>query len=494
MKALTLLAAVAGILLAESAAAAKLGVSMKDSPDVSFRETSVAQDSARSVLLGKQHGAKPIQRTMKALAESTRERPAVVRILFYGQSIVGQNWHPLVIDELKRRYPTAVFEVENRAIGGFESPDLSRTAESDLYPFYPDLVFFHVYGPMDKYEAIVRKIRATTTAEIVLWTSHLRRSDCDTREKVEQAASSWDYRSQKIAEIAAQYGCLFVDLREKWARMMLSSGYTANDLLGDSIHLKTNGPGFAAYARFLSEALVRTDGASGDVASSGAIETVPLDDPRVRKGDDGTLALDFDGNRVVAVADGKGAGDADVLLDGRSVRDFAEMYFTTRPSTLVSWMPMIRHVDIAPDARPVVEDWTFTYLDGTDPRGAAIHYKVEGSVTGFDGEGWSTNDFRSVSGRAVISCDDMRRASWQYGYFVKPDPDDPKAARPGQKVTWSVEPLFADPYRSAAAGVRTVLAQNCANGNHLLTLKPRSGAKLGISAFVVYRPAKQAVQ
>ena len=44
MKVLTLLAAVAGMLVAESAAAAKLGVSMKDSPDVSFRETSVAQD------------------------------------------------------------------------------------------------------------------------------------------------------------------------------------------------------------------------------------------------------------------------------------------------------------------------------------------------------------------------------------------------------------------------------------------------------------------
>ena len=493
MKALTLLAAVAGILLAESAAAAKLGVSMKDSPDVSFRETSVAQDSARSVLLGKQHGAKPIQRTMKALAESTRERPAVVRILFYGQSIVGQNWHPLVIDELKRRYPTAVFEVENRAIGGFESPDLFRTAESDLYPFYPDLVFFHVYGPMDRYEAIVRKIRETTTAEIVLWTSHLRRDDCDTREKVERAASSWDYRSQKIAEIAARYGCLFVDLRDKWARMMLASNYTADDLLGDVVHLKTNGPGFAAYAKFLSEALVRTDGAEGDSAHSGTIETVRPDDPRVRRGADGALTLDFDGNRVVAIADGSGAGDADVLLDGRSVRDFVEMYFTTRPSTLISWMPMIRHVDIAPDAHPVAEDWTFTYLEGTDPRGKAIHYKVEGSVTGFDGEGWSTNDFRSVSGRAVISCDDMRRATWQYGYFVKPDPNDPKAARPGQKVTWSVKSLFADPYRPAAAGVRAVLVQNCGNAKHRLTLRPRSGAKLGVSAFIVYRPAKRTV-
>jgi len=479
-----------GCLSLLSAAAVGAGVSMKGSPDVSFREIGAVTAAERAALLSMQHGTKPIQRTMKALAESTAERPAHVRIFFYGQSIVGQRWHPLVVDELKRRYPTAVIEAENRAIGGFESPELSRTAESDLYPFYADLVFFHVYGPMDKYESIVRKLRETTTAEIVLWTSHLKRSDCTTRDQVEAAANGWDVRSQKIAEIAARYGCLFVDLRTKWARMMLEKNYTPDDLLGDGIHMKTKGPGFPAYAKFLAEELVRTDGEKGEPVFSGTIEEIPVNDRRVTRKADGSLALAFEGNRVVAVADGTGSGEAEILLDGRSVREFSEMYYTTRTSKFLSWMPMICHVDISPDTRPVVEDWTLTYLEGTDPRGKPLHYKVEGSVTGFDGEGWSTNDFRSVSGRAVITVSDLRKLVWQYGYFIKPGKNEDKLAKPGQTITWSVRSCFPDPYvLTATPDARAVLVQNCSNGKHLLTVRPRSGARLGISAFVVNRPS-----
>lgn len=481
---------VVGCITVLSAVAAGEGVSMASSPDVSFRETSVARKSAKADLLAGQHGAKPIQRTMKALAESTKDRSAHVRILFYGQSIVGQCWHPLVVSELRRRYPTAVIEAENRAIGGFESPNLARTAESDLYPFYADLVFFHVYGPMDKYESIVRKLRKTTTAEIVLWTSHLNRRDSSTRDQVVKAADEWDFRSQKIAEIAARYGCLFVDLRTKWAKMMLEKGYVPDDLLADGIHMKTQGPGFPAYAKFLSEELVRMDGETGQPEFSGAVETIPADDGRVVRKPDGSLELSFVGNRVVAVADGTGSGEADVLLDGDSVRNFPEMYYSTRPSKLLSWMPMIRHVDIAPDSRPVVEDWTLTYLEGTAPRGTPIRFKVEGSVTGFDGEGWSTNDFRSVSGRAVIAAEDFKNAVWQYGYFIKSEKDENKLAAPGQRITWSVKALFPDPYAlTDASGGRTVLVQNCRNGRHQLTVRPRSGAKPGVSSFIVYRPA-----
>ena len=50
----------------------------------------------------------------------------------------------------------------------------TRNAKPDApYPWYPDLLVFHVYGPVDKYEQIIRNVRERTTAEIVLWTSHL---------------------------------------------------------------------------------------------------------------------------------------------------------------------------------------------------------------------------------------------------------------------------------------------------------------------------------
>src|SRR5450755_1984382 len=96
-----------------------------------------------------------IQRTMTLLATSTPQHRNTVRILFYGQSITEQNWWQSVADDLKRRFPNANLIIENRALGGFASQLLVKTAETDLYSFYPDLMIFHVYGAHDQYENII---------------------------------------------------------------------------------------------------------------------------------------------------------------------------------------------------------------------------------------------------------------------------------------------------------------------------------------------------
>ena len=138
-----------------------------------------------------------IQRTMKALDGSTAENPASVRVLFYGQSIVAQNWTSLVQNYLKERYPTAKFTFANKAIGGYTSPALIRTAESDLYPWYPDLLFFHVYGDIGKYEGIVKNVRERTSAEIILWTSHL-----SANQDAKAFTENRDQRSKDILAVA----------------------------------------------------------------------------------------------------------------------------------------------------------------------------------------------------------------------------------------------------------------------------------------------------
>jgi hypothetical protein len=84
-----------------------------------------------------------------------------------------QSWARTVADDLRRRFPSANLVIENRAIGGFAAQLLVKTAESDLYPFYPDLVIFHVYGSHIEYENIIRRIRERTTAEILMQTDHL---------------------------------------------------------------------------------------------------------------------------------------------------------------------------------------------------------------------------------------------------------------------------------------------------------------------------------
>ena len=69
------------------------------------------------------------------------------RVLFYGQSITAQPWTSVVQKRLIERYPNIDFEFANPAIGGFISTALVRSAEHDLYPWVPDLLIFHVYGP-----------------------------------------------------------------------------------------------------------------------------------------------------------------------------------------------------------------------------------------------------------------------------------------------------------------------------------------------------------
>src|SRR3954469_17586099 len=118
-----------------------------------------------------------IQRTLRLLATSTPAHRNTVKVLFYGQSITEQRWSQQVADYLKRQFPNANLIIENRAIGGFASQLLVKTAETDLYPFYPDLLIFHVYGSHLEYENIIRRVRERTTAEILIQTDHITKDD-----------------------------------------------------------------------------------------------------------------------------------------------------------------------------------------------------------------------------------------------------------------------------------------------------------------------------
>jgi len=418
-----------------------------------------------------------IQRTMKVLEESTAEHPAHVRVLFYGQSITAQAWTQTVQKQLQTRFPTVKFEFRNAAIGGYTSEILIRTADHDVYPWYPDLLFFHVYGPTDKYEEIVRRVRERTSAEIVLWTSHL-----SANEKADALLKQYDARTLKILEVADKYHTLKIDLRKKWCDYLIANRLATTNLLSDSVHLKP--AGCDVYARFIGEELVRVPGAAGDPASSGTITTVAAKDSAVTAGKDGRLTLRFTGNRVVAVSDGTGAAGAKatVLLDGQPMDGVKELWAITRPSVGPAgiWMPAVNN--IAFEKALVEEEWTLTCLPDSTPDGKKIHYRLQGSVTGDDGEGWNTERFVSRSGRAIIEPADWRVA-WTLGYRKATLPE-------GFKVTWKAYPLFTRVYEPKPADARTLLLQGCSNQAHTLTLIPEGGA-LGIGAFVVHAPAKQ---
>jgi len=178
-----------------------------------------------------EHLGDQIQRTMTLLATSTPQQRNRVRILFYGQSVTPGVWSKEVAVWLRKQYPHADLEIENRAIGGFSAPALIHTAESDLYPYYPDLLIFHVYGgdTSGELEEIIARTRRRTTAEILIRTPHFRWPKDLARDAAENAAArelneANQRQAAKIRQIAAKYDCELRDVRVRWREYMKQMG------------------------------------------------------------------------------------------------------------------------------------------------------------------------------------------------------------------------------------------------------------------------------
>jgi len=438
-----------------------------------------------------------IQRTMKKIAESTAEKPATVRVMFYGQSIVWQPWTRLMMRDLKSKYPTVNFVWKNLAIGGYGAEELRDCFKRDVIPFYPDILFFHDYGSVVNYAEMIRWAREETAAEIVLWTSHLRGSGWGS-DPVELTKCR-DDRTRGIIDVATKYHCHLIDLNRKWCQLFLKNKWNSNKLLVDGIHL--NWPGIMQYRNFIEEELIRIPGADGDEDATGSERYFAVADKKsgIRRLADGTLEFTFKGNRVTAVSDGTAEKDlkAEVLLDGKPLAPMKELWDPGRPSAICVWFPGLHQSEFGPTP-PVEEDWTLTFqtLRPGDPTNKVFHatggtypwsgkgvnfvpgrFTLKGSVTGEDGEGITTEPFVSKSGRVKIPV--RAWSDWQQW----PHP------APGRETRWSVHPLFTDVWTARPAGEEVLLLQGCSNTTHKLTIKLPKGAKSGIEGFRVWKPA-----
>ena len=317
-------------------------------------------------------------------------------------------------------------------------------------------------------------------------------------ETTEQLFEKPDARSVGILATAEKYHCHVIDLRRKWCRMLLDKGLDRKAFLADGIHL--NGQGQMHYKDYIEEELIRLKGSKGDEESTGSEKFFAVGDKSVTVKDDGTLEFSFYGNRVVAVSDGTADEklNAQILLDGKPMAKMLELWTATRPTPLIMWFPGLHSFSLGPKA-PVEEDWTLEILpprDG-DPTNAVFHavgelprqswlvpfrFKVTGSVTGFDGEGISTEPFTSKSGRLTIPV--RAWALWPHWNNARP--------KPGSVTRWSVHPLFADRLKAAPAGAETLVVQGCSNGRHTLAIKLPKDARSGLKGFRVWRPATAA--
>jgi hypothetical protein len=425
-----------------------------------------------------------IQRTMTLLETSRPEKRNTVRILFYGQSITEQKWSKMVEEYLRRRYPHANLIVENRAIGGFAAQVLVKTAEADLYPFYPDLLIFHVYGSHIDYEKIIENTRRRTTAEILMQTDHITRDEeiDEERDPSKLTPANWSAWMNHVflPETARKYGVELLDQREQWGQYLRANGLPASRLLSDQVHLNDFGCWLMAELvkqrfRYLPNSpkdhwidLTRTVIVGKEVKWRG-----------------GRLTLPFEGNRVDLIAE-EGApatSPAAILIDGKKPSQIPQLYAFTRsspyPNTI--WPCVMR---VAWQKPLVVEEWTAQITEATDDL-QHFRFTVRGSVTGPDGEGVSDKPFVSNSGRIVIQPDDWS-ISRSREFTRVPMP-------PGFEVKWRVIPLFVDEYQPPSIADKTVekattVAQGLPNGRHTLEIVSGDGKPIPLRAIRIYKP------
>jgi hypothetical protein len=458
-----------------------------------------------------------IQRTMTLLATSTPQKRNHVRILFYGQSVTAGPWSKAVADDLRKAYPNADLEVENRAIGGYSAPALINTADYDLYPFYPDLMVFHVYGGVEDgtLAQIIARTRQRTTSEILIRTPHFRWSKDLPRDgsaddpQAQKLYQEDEKQSKLIRELSQKYGCELAEVRERLRKHLKDNNLLPKDTLGDSVHPNKLG-------NFLIEKLIlpylRYDPKFPKDPWKDLVKDISVKAESVKRGPDGgnvfpdrqagmagfkasracrpigknTLELPFDGNRVNLIAahtNQQKLGTAKVFIDGKPPSQFPELYYHARPNAAPQvWWPAINRIGWQKPL--IIEKWTARILE-CDPDKNRLLYEVIGSETGPDGKGDQTKKFVSNSGRVVID-----PGMWMICHTLRYR----KITLPKDyEVTWEVKPLFVDVYTApktndAAKEYATTLAQGLTNATHTLRIVPNGDGPVPLEAIRVYRP------
>jgi hypothetical protein len=421
-----------------------------------------------------------IQRTMRRLAESTPENRNTVRVLFYGQSITEQGWWKIVADDLRARFPHADLVIENRALGGYASQLLVKTAEADLYPFQPDLLIFQVYGAHNTYEDIIRRTRERSCAEILMQTDHVTRPEHLDEEtdpaKLPIQSGNWDgfMNHNWLPHLSRKYGTELCDQRALWKQYLRDHNLQPQALLKDGVHLNAHGEYLMAEC---VKAYLRRDPSFDPAPAEAWVKTLVV-------GKDihwqaGMLRAEFAGNRVDLICKAGTTAPASVRIDGKKPSEFPGCYsFTPALSQPGSKWPPV--APIGSESPLLVEDWRLDVRqDAADPK--LFSFDLSGSKTGVDGSGRSDQRFVSKSGRVVIEPD-----AWNVEFALsvlaglKPIPKT-------FTLRWRVEPHFVDSFVSP--GKTVPLAQGLPNTRH--TLEISGSPETPIAALRIYAPPRK---
>jgi hypothetical protein len=340
-------------------------------------------------------------------------------------------------------------------------------------------------------EEIIARTRSRTTAEVLLWTSHFRwprdlgrdgSPDDPAAQRLYQADQA---RAALIRRLAETYRCELADVRKGFRAYFEQHDLHPKDTLRDSVHPNELGNFLIAE---LVKPHLRHDPGFPTEPWEDLVTDVPVEDERVTRGEDGSLTLTFEGNRIDVIAahtDEEDFGTAQVLIDGKAPSDFPELYYHTRPSpTPVAGRPAFNAIEH--EAPLQEETWTAKILECDPTEGVdTLRFEVIGSKTGPDGTGSHKERFVSDSGRVIIPAKKWM-VNWSLNYRDETLPED-------YEVTWETKLLGTDVYEAPVTEdpsleYTTTLAQGLENAEHTVTLTPNDDGALPVAGFRAYRP------
>jgi hypothetical protein len=370
--------------------------------------------------------------------------------------------------------------MENRAIGGFSTQYLFKTVEMDVSSFYPDLVLLHIYGGIKDYETVLSTIRGRTTSEVAIMTDHY------------IGENSWSDSMSYflLPSLADKYKCDLINIRDPWKRFLMDSNLEPSALLSDGIHLND-------FGNFLMAELVKPLFCYKSGFADDPFGLMSVIDPcQVKNDNDGTLIIPFIGNRVDLVfrkSTGIPGKTGSIVLDGMPPSSFSGTYYMTRPynSGGKTWpwelAAMIRVDHIIPW---VSEEWSCVFSNAEPPYDD-FRFTITGSVTGNDGNGRGSVDFKSNSGRVIIKKGDAEKGGdWHLNrsYRVLKT-----IVHNGDTVRWKTYSISTDSFATVPAKGHVkdgalILFQGVSNAEHILKITTSGETLQAISEIRVYRP------
>ena len=370
----------------------------------------------------------------------------------------------------------------------------------------PDLILTYTNGSPEGLDALLTTIRRRTTADVIVPSLHFFENSSVSDEDIERGVVDWN----EVRTICRKHQVEFVENRRELAGYLRQIKAKPPALLFDAVH--QNRHGFIriwdnivrhipradksaelpdARERHIVAGLVSTEGKSPDkvVVSDGWTREGNRLRTR-RKG--ASLEVRFTGSRIdllgVAVPEG---GTARVRIDGKdasTVPAFATDYILPHPVAGPLVLKGPGPGDVAPHAVAlgsgiVPQSWTLLMTSDTGD------YRLEGTVTGFDGTGNSTRPFQSRSGQITID-----PALWRHNRDSLLRDKVVYGNRAGDKFDFNVVRKAVDDVRFCSDSRRDFyvpLVRNLPAGSHTVEIVASGDGEVIIDGFYIAEPPIQ---